>query len=65
MYYEINIAKEGNHFFATAERSISTRSKAKLVYDLLKAAFPEEAGYSIKVSRWNQVGEEIDPAKLI
>ena len=65
MSYEINIAKEGQHFFATADRSLSSRAKTKLVYDLLKTAFPEEAGYSITISYSSHVREEIDPAKLI
>jgi hypothetical protein len=64
-YYEINIAKEGHHLFATADRSLSSRSKTKLVYDRLKAAFPEEEGYSITISYWSHVGEDVDPLKLI
>jgi hypothetical protein len=64
-HYEINIAKGGQHFFATHERSIGTRSKAKLIYDQLRAAFPEEAGYSIEISYWEEVGKTLDPEKLI
>jgi len=64
-HYEINVAKEGHHFFATHERSISTRSKAKLVYDKLVEAFPKNEGYDISITYWETVGETIQPKKLI
>ena len=55
MYYEINVAKNGKHFFATSERSITNEGKLKEVYKELKRAFPEEQGYSINVSQNPQV----------
>ena len=64
MHYEINVSKNGAHYFATAERSITTSKKAKEVYDQLRAAFLEESGYSITISRWQTVGEQLDPKKL-
>ena len=50
MYYEINVAKDGYHFFATAERSIYSLKQLKKMYKLFLEKFPEEEGYSITVS---------------
>jgi hypothetical protein len=59
MYYEINVAKNGQHYFATSERSISTKEKAKELFDKLSESFPESDGYNITVSRWEHRGENI------
>ena len=60
MYYEINIALNGKHFFATAERSITNKWKLKEVYDVLKEKFPQEEGYDISVTYYETVGKPID-----
>lgn len=64
MYYEINIAKKnhkGNyvHFFATAERSITTTEHLKVVYNELIKAFPEPQ-YLLGVSENKKIGNFID-----
>ena len=56
MYFEINVSHEGQHFFATAERSIFTEVKARKLYALLREKFPETEGYSITVSRRELTG---------
>lgn len=60
MYYEINVSKNGQHLFATAERSVTNNLKAKEVYNLFKEKFPESEGYEISVTRWEKVGKPID-----
>lgn len=60
MYYEINIALNGKHFFATAERSITNKWKLKEVYDVLKEKFPQEEGYDISITYYETVGKSID-----
>lgn len=64
MYYEINIAKrnakgEYAHYFATAERSITTIESAKEIYTELNNAFPEPE-YNITVSKIEKIGYHID-----
>jgi len=49
MFYEINIAKDGKHFFATAERFITTEKKLKEVLIIFQNKFPKEEGYEIIV----------------
>lgn len=49
MYYEINIAKDGKHFFATAERSITTEKELKEALIVFQDKFPKEEGYEIIV----------------
>lgn len=63
MHYEINVSLNGKHFFATAERSISSEFKLKEVYNLFKEKFPESEGYKIDVTRWENRGTVIDMNK--
>lgn len=60
MYYEINVSKNGRHFFATAERSITNLTQAEAMYMIFKEKFPESEGYQISVTQWNKVGKSID-----
>ncbi len=56
MYYEINISLNGQHFFATDERSITSRLKLKAVYAKLEAAFPKSEGYELRTTKWENRG---------
>lgn len=53
MKYEINVALDGQHFFATAERSLDTVSteKAYEVYRKIKKAFPAHKGYEVTITK--------------
>ena len=50
MYYEINIALNGQHFFATNERSLTSCGQARAVYDEFKKRFLEKDGFKISVT---------------
>ena len=63
MYYEINVAKDGKHFFATDKRSITTEKALKEVYKVLKEKFPPEEGYNMLVSQINIEGKFVDMEK--
>jgi acid stress-induced BolA-like protein IbaG/YrbA len=63
-HYEINVAKDGHHLFATHERSLTSPKKTKEVYDKLVEAFPKNEGYAISISYWETVGQTIKPKKL-
>lgn len=63
MYYEINVALNGQHFFATDKRSITNRTSLEKVYKVLKEKFPAEEGYDILVSYYETVGKYIDMEK--
>jgi hypothetical protein len=60
MYYEINVALNGQHFFATDKRSITNKIALKVVYKILKEKFPIEEGYDIMVTQYDTVGKFID-----
>lgn len=45
MYYEINVSRDGKHFFATAPRSITSMHDLQSVYPVLSNAFPASDGY--------------------
>lgn len=59
MYFEINVARNGKHFFATAERSCTTRKEALEVYAELKKKFPIEEGYKLDMTQYETVGHFI------
>lgn len=49
MYYEINVSRNGQHFFATAPRSIQDKAKLKVVYRELEKVFTPGEGYALTV----------------
>lgn len=60
MHYEICVSQNGQHFFATHERSLTTAFEASKVYKVLKDKFPKEDGYEISVTRWEKRGSKVD-----
>jgi hypothetical protein len=60
MYYEINVPKNGRHFFATDKRSITNKQALKEVYKIFKDKFPTEEGYDMLVSCMETKGRYID-----
>lgn len=60
MYYEINVALNGKHLFATDKRSITSKEKVEKVYKIFKEKFPMEDGYDILVSYYETVGKFVD-----
>lgn len=60
MYYKINVAKHGRHFFGTGKNSLHCESEARTVYNALKEKFTEEEGYSITCSLWRESGTNVD-----
>lgn len=60
MYYEINVALNGQHLFATDKRSITNKIALEVVYKILKQKFPLEEGYDIIVSCYETVGKFVD-----
>ena len=59
-YYEINIALNGKHFFATAPRSCTRQSDLIKVMNVLKEKFPSKEGYEITVTHWQSRGTQVD-----
>lgn len=48
-FYRINVARNGKHFFATADYSLPSRRKALLVLRRLCEAFPSHEGNEVTV----------------
>ena len=64
--YEINVSRNGKHFFATHERSFGLSKKhTREVYDKLVEAFPANEGYKIEISYWQTTGESVKPKDLL
>jgi hypothetical protein len=59
MWYEINVSKDGKHYFATDKRSITTLASALDVRERLKKAMPEEEGFRYTITQWQKTGMEI------
>jgi len=49
-FYEINVSKDGDHLFATHERSLQSRRETRELLKLLKQKFPESEGYKLQVT---------------
>jgi hypothetical protein len=65
MSYEINISKNGKHFFATNERSIGLDTmKLRTLYNLFLSQYPESEGYHITVTNWENKGTHVDVETL-
>ena len=60
MHYEINVTHNGQHLFATAERSLLTEAKAKALFQDFATRFPAEQGYSVRCVRWENCGREVE-----
>jgi hypothetical protein len=60
MWYEINVSKDGKHYFATHERSISTIDKATEIRDRLKLAMPEDEGFIYTITQWQTSGVQLE-----
>ncbi len=59
MYYEINVALDGKHFFATAERSLTNKYEAEKALKVFIDKFPESEGYTISMTIWEKKGQLI------
>ena len=65
MYYEINVALNGKHLFATHERSIRSEGELKRVLAILVEKFPESEEYSVSVTKWENRGEFISIEEVL
>ena len=65
MHYEINVSENGQHLFATHERSLTTLGRVKKLYKRLKAAFPEAEGFAITVTRYETIGYGVSEIELV
>jgi hypothetical protein len=63
MSYEINVSKDGNHYFATNERSISSLDRATELVQRFEEIFSEEAGFKISVHKVEKTYQEINLKK--
>lgn len=59
-YYEINVALNGMHLFATAKRSCTTKWEYEKVLKILKEKFPESEGYKVTATYWTCIGKELN-----
>jgi len=59
MYYEINVSKNGKHFFATHERSLTNLIKTSAALEVFRKVFPSEEGYDLRVTRYETHGYEV------
>jgi hypothetical protein len=59
MHFEINVSKDGRHYFATAERSLTYREQADKVYADFCKRFPLTEGFRVSMVLYQNVGEPI------
>lgn len=46
-HYEINVSLNGHHYFATAERSITSEARARQAVQDFRTRFPESEGFKV------------------
>ena len=59
MSIEINISKNGKHYFATAERSLNFKSEGIKMFKDLKKRFPESEGFKLSISDEPKISYDI------
>ena len=59
MYYEINVSQHGQHYFATAKRSIRLESEAEEIFEHFSDLFPAADGYQINVTQYQTTGKKV------
>jgi len=52
MYYEINVSKNGKHYFATHSRSVTNEMQARQMLMHFRLVFPECDGYKCDAMLW-------------
>lgn len=62
-YYEINVALNGKHLFATSPQSCTTRQMYENVLKIVKKKFPKSEGYSVFAIYWDCIGKQLDTQK--
>lgn len=55
-HFEINVALNGRHLFATAPRSVVTKQDALFLVYELRVRFPATEGFSISCTYWEGIG---------
>lgn len=65
MYYEINVALNGSHFFATHKRSLTSKPVMLKVLRVIDVKFPVSEGYTISVSEEHESGLILDKEELL
>ncbi|EHQ27044.1 hypothetical protein Mucpa_2936 [Mucilaginibacter paludis DSM 18603] len=60
MSYEINVALNGSHFFATHDRSINDTTKLIKVFKVMDEKFPASEGYELSVCYYPKYGYQTD-----
>ena len=59
MYYRINVAYKGQHYFATADHSLTNEAQARTVFGELSRKFTKEEGFEVTASRVETLGHEL------
>lgn len=65
MYYEINIAKDGRHCFATAPRSITYIKDLQVKLKVFMEKFPESEGYTIMVCEIPEISKVMNIEEIL
>lgn len=63
-FYRINVARNGQHFFATADHSLTSRSKALRVLRALCKAFPSFDGNEVTIMYVEQNARSYSPREF-
>ena len=60
MYYETNVSRNGQHFFATDRRSAQSQHEARILFEYISRQFPAEEGFEVTASFVNITSTTLD-----
>jgi len=62
MAYEINVALNGTHYFATHDRSLTTQYEKQLkeIFEDFKQRFPESEGFNVTITYYETRGTRLE-----
>lgn len=60
MHYEINVSKNGKHYFATHPRSLTYSDDAIQALKDFRARFPESEGFLCICTEYSSLGRNIE-----
>ena len=63
MYFEINVSKNGLHYFATAERSLTSEKEARAVAVDMQRRFPPSEGFQVSLTHYECRGKSLTVAE--
>ncbi len=61
--YEINVSKNGKHYFRTERGAAICMYDAREMFNDLRKRFPKSEGFRVTLSEWREEGEMVEDSE--